>query len=272
MRGWSSTCVSPAPWTGRRCCCCTASRSPGAAGRGWWTGSRGAGLRLIVPDQRGYSPRARPDGVTTYGMDRLAGDALAVADALAGPRFHLVGHDWGASIAWHLAAHHADRVATLTALSVPHLAAFGWALRHDPEQQSLSAYISTFRREGQAEETLLADDARRLRETYDGAVAAGDVEEYVALMRGGALRPALAWYRAMGRELAETPPVRVPTTFVWGDRDRATSAAAAQRCGDFVQADYRFVPLPGVTHWSPDEAPDEVAAAVLARVATAPRD
>ena len=226
----------------------------------------GAGLRLVAPDQRGYSPGARPAEVAAYAMEALAGDVLAVADALLGPRFHLVGHDWGASVAWHLAAHHPDRVLTLTALSVPHLAAFGWALAHDPEQQALSAYLKEFRRPGQVESDLLADDARRLREIYDGAVPPDDVEEYVALMRAGALTPALSWYRAMGRGLAATPPVRVPTTYVWGERDRATSAAAARRCGDHVDADYRFVALPGVTHWSPDEVPDDVAAAVLARV------
>ena len=226
----------------------------------------GAGLRLVVPDQRGYSPGARPTDIRAYGVDRLVGDVLAVADALAGPRFHLVGHDWGASLAWHLAAHQPERVATLTALSVPHLAAFGWALAHDPEQQALSAYLTEFRRPGKVEAELLADDAHRLREIYDGVVPDADVEAYVALLRGGALTPALAWYRAMGRELAATPPVRVPTTYLWGERDRATSTAAAHRCGDFVEADYRFVALPGRTHWLPDEVPDEVAAAVLARV------
>ena len=229
----------------------------------------GSGLRLVAPDQRGYSPRARPAEVGAYSIDRLAGDVLAVADALLGPRFHLVGHDWGASVGWYVAAHHPDRVASLTALSVPHLAAFGWALAHDEEQQSLSAYLQRFRRPEQAETDLLADDARALREIYDGAVAADDVEAYVALMRGGALTPALGWYRAMGRELAQTPPVRVPTTYLWGERDRATSAAAAQRCGDHVGADYRFVPLPGGTHWTPDESPDQVAAEVLARVTSA---
>ena len=226
----------------------------------------GSGLRLVAPDQRGYSPGARPAAVAAYGIDRLAGDVLAVAEALVGPRFHLVGHDWGASVAWYVAAHHPDRVQSLTALSVPHLAAFGWALAHDPEQQALSSYLQDFRRRDEPEADLLADDARRLREIYDGAVSASDVEGYVALMREGALTPALGWYRAMGRELAQTPTVRVPTTYLWGERDRATSAAAAQRCGDHVEADYRFVPVPNGTHWTPDESPDQVAAEVLARV------
>ncbi len=227
------------------------------------------GLRLVAPDQRGYSPDARPEEVAAYGVEALVGDVLAVADAVGAATFHLVGHDWGASVSWSLAAAHPERVRTLTALSVPHLAAFGRALREDPEQQRLSAYIGRFRKPGEAEEALLAHDATALRAIYDGAVAADDVEAYVALMREGALTPALSWYRAMGRELSETPPVTVPTTFVWGEEDRATSESAALGCADFVEADYRFVRLPGVGHWSPDQVPAVVADAVRERVRSA---
>lgn len=222
--------------------------------------------RLVVPDQRGYSPGARPTDLSAYAVERLAADALAVASASGHERVHVVGHDWGATVAWQLAAHHADRVLSLTALSIPHLAAFGRALREDPEQQRLSAYLADFRRPGH-EDALLADDARELRAIYDGVVADDDVEAYVRLMADGALTPALGWYRAMGRELGAMPPVRVPTTFVWGEDDRATSEAAATWCADHVEADYRFVPLPGVSHWSPDEVPDVVAAEVRRRVA-----
>ncbi len=223
-------------------------------------------LLLVAPDQRGYSPGARPADVAAYGIEELVADALAVADDLGLGRFHLVGHDWGSSVAWVLAARHPERVLTLTALSVPHLAAFGRALATDPEQQRLSSYIKRFRRPGEAEEVLLADDAAGLRAIYDGAVPAEDVEAYVALMRGGALTPALSWYRAMGADLGGTPPVRVPTTFVWGEQDRATAEAAALGCGAFVEADYRFVRLPEVGHWSPDQVPGVVAEEVRARV------
>lgn len=229
-------------------------------------------LLLVTPDQRGYSPGARPADVAAYGVEELVGDALAVADDLGIERFHLVGHDWGSSVGWVLAARHPERVRTFTALSVPHLAAFGRALATDPEQQRLSSYIRRFRRPGEAEEALLADDAAGLRAIYDGAVAREDVEAYVALMREGALTPALSWYRAMGAELATTPPVRVPTTFVWGEQDRATAEAAALGCAAFVEADYRFVRLPEVGHWTPDEVPGVVADEVRARVRGAARD
>lgn len=225
----------------------------------------GSGLRLLAPDQRGYSPRARPREVAAYAIEELAGDVLALADELDLGRFHLVGHDWGASVAWWLAAHHRDRVQTLTALSVPHLAAFGRALVEDPEQASRSAYLKVFRRPGVAEEQLLADDAAGLRAVYAGRVPAAHVERDVALMRDGALTPALGWYRAM-RDLSDTPDVHVPTTYVWGEDDQAAAPAAARLCGEHVQADYRFVALPGVSHWSLDEVPEVVAAEIRRRV------
>ena len=224
-------------------------------------------LLLVAPDQRGYAPGARPEDQAAYGIEELTGDALAVADAVGAETFHLVGHDWGASLGWHLAAHVPARLRSLTALSIPHLAAYGWAVRNDPDQMRLAEYLAVFRTPGHGETALMKDDAQRLREIYAGQVAAADVEAYVALMRDGALTPALNWYRAMGRELKDTPAVTtVPTTYVWGSEDQAVSRAAAERCQAHVEGDYRFVELPGATHWTPDECPGEVAEAVLTRI------
>ena len=80
----------------------------------------GAGLRTVAPDQRGYSPGARPAEVTGYAIGEIVGDALGLLDALDLPAVHVLGHDWGAVVGWHLAAKHPDRVRTFTAVSVPH--------------------------------------------------------------------------------------------------------------------------------------------------------
>ena len=80
----------------------------------------GAGLRTVAPDQRGYSPGARPAEVTGYAIGEIVGDALGLLDALDLPAAHVLGHDWGAVVGWHLAAKHPDRVRTFTAVSVPH--------------------------------------------------------------------------------------------------------------------------------------------------------
>jgi pimeloyl-ACP methyl ester carboxylesterase len=226
-----------------------------------------AGLRVIAPDQRGYSPGARPAAVESYATDVLADDVVGLADALGLDAFHLVGHDWGAAVSWVVAARHPERLLTLTAVSVPHLAAYGAALKGDADQQQRASYIGLLRRVGTAEELLLEDDSRRLRAMYGGHVPAAQVDSYVAqLSAPGALTAALGWYRAMRPDLDSTPAVTVPTTYVWSDEDQAIGRVAAERCGELVTADYRFVELTGVSHWIPEQAPEALADAILARV------
>ena len=163
-------------------------------------------------------------------------------------------------MAWTLAAWHPDRVRTLTAVSVPHPAAYTVAYRADPEQKERSAYIRLFWQEGKAEEVLLADDARRLRRMLTGGegdtgVPAEAVDEYVSVLSApGALTAALNWYRAMSSDI-RVDPVGVPTTYVWSDGDVAIGRTAAEACANYVTGDYRFVELPGVTHWIPEQAP-----------------
>ncbi|TQF73330.1 alpha/beta hydrolase [Rhodococcus spelaei] len=225
-----------------------------------------AGLRVIAPSQRGYSAGARPVGVEHYGIANLVGDAVGLLDTLGIESAHLVGHDWGAAVAWVVAAGHPDRVRTLTAVSVPHPAAFGWALREDEDQRQRSRYIGVFRHGDSAERALLADDAHRLRAVF-GDVDPTQVAEHVrTLAEPGALTAALSWYRAMGREFGDIAPVTVPTTYVWSNGDEALGRAGAERCGEFVDAPYRFVELDGISHWIPEQAPGALADAVLARI------
>ncbi|MFD2796485.1 alpha/beta fold hydrolase [Promicromonospora vindobonensis] len=222
-----------------------------------------AGLRTIAPDQRGYSPGARPLDVASYAPHHLVADAVGVLDALGIERAHVVGHDWGAAVAWLLAGKASERVLSLTALSVPHLSAFGWAIANDPDQQQRSRYMGFFRTEGVAEDALLADGAARLR----AMLPAEQADVYAEpLSDRAALTSALNWYRAGGlRDGA--PPCPVPTTFVWSTGDSAIGRAGVDRCGEHVTGEYRFVELEGVSHWIPEQAPDVVADAVLARAA-----
>ncbi|GAA2873651.1 alpha/beta hydrolase [Streptomyces mexicanus] len=227
-----------------------------------------AGLRLYAPDQRGYSPGARPEGVDAYRIEHLVADVIGLLDALGIARAHLVGHDWGAIVGWFAAAWHPDRVQTLTAVSVPHPAAFGWAVAHDADQQQRSAYIKAFRRPG-TEDKLLADDCRRLRAAFGGDVDLPLVEEHLhRLSEPGALGAALSWYRAMTAEFAALDPVTVPTTYVWSDGDAYLGRAGALRCRRFVSGPYRFVELAGISHWIPEQAPHRLADEVLHRVST----
>src|SRR4051794_4330182 len=232
-----------------------------------------AGMRVYAPDQLGYSPGARPAEVGAYSTPNLAQVTADLMTALDAPQAHVVGHDWGANVAWALGAWHPDRVLSLTAVSVPHPAAYTAAFRADPEQKERSGYIRLFWQEGKAEEVLLADGARRLRRMLgteaETGVPAEAVDEYVAVLSApGALTAALNWYRAMSSG-PRVDPVGVPTTYVWSDGDVAIGRVAAEGCAAHVTGDYRFVALPGVTHWIPEQAPDQLAAAILDRVASA---
>ncbi|MER7892354.1 alpha/beta hydrolase [Micromonospora sp. NPDC094482] len=227
-----------------------------------------AGLRTYAPDQRGYSPGARPEAVEAYQLAELVADVVALLDALGVEAAHLVGHDWGAVVAWAVAAAHPGRIRTLTAVSVPHPAAMAYALAHDAQQKVRSSYMVLFRQPGKAEKVLLGLRAAALRRMLAGVGDEDRVAAYAEPMRApGALTGALNWYRAMSRgDLAAVGPVTVPTTFVWSDRDIAIGRTAAEACAEHVSGDYRFVELPGVTHWIPDEAPAALAEAIVARV------
>ncbi|SNT39925.1 Pimeloyl-ACP methyl ester carboxylesterase [Asanoa hainanensis] len=227
-----------------------------------------AGLRTFAIDQRGYSPGARPSGVDAYRQAECVADAVAFVDELAGGRADVVGHDFGALVGWQLAAAHPARVRSLTAVCVPHPAAFAQAVFTDPDQQRRSSYIQLFLMVGKAEAVLTSDDGARLRTMLAGT---GDIEVYAApLLEPGALTPALNWYRALSiEELAKVGPVERPTTFVWGDRDTAVGLVAASAAGEHVTGDYRFLPLPGVDHWVPEAQPEVLAQAILARIADA---
>lgn len=226
-----------------------------------------SGFRTLAPDQRGYSPGARPEGRAAYRSDELVADVLALADAAGAQRFHVVGHDWGASVAWTTAALHADRVLSLTAVSVPHPQAFTRAMRRSV-QGLKSWYMAAFQIPSLPERAMLAGGGRMLRRTLEGsglppALAARYVER---LREPGALTAALNWYRALLPRPTVVGDVDVPTLYVWSTGDTFVTSTAAHECGRHVVAPYRFEVLEGVSHWVPEEAPDRLAALILAHV------
>jgi pimeloyl-ACP methyl ester carboxylesterase len=231
-----------------------------------------AGFRAVAVDQRGYSRGARPGEIADYSIDRLTADIDGFARTLAGgASFHLVGHDWGGLLGWSYAAHYVDRLASLTVLSTPHSAAFLEAMRGDPRQAVMSAYIGVFRQPGHvAEQALLRDDARKLRAIYGGKLAPAAIEDNVArLSEPGALTATLNWYRALDNKLLGSP-VSTPTLYIWGGEDQALGETAARATGRFVTGPYQFAPLEGYSHWLPEEAPRIVARLLLAHLAGFP--
>jgi pimeloyl-ACP methyl ester carboxylesterase len=230
-----------------------------------------AGFRVAAFDQRGYSPDARPASVDEYGLAKLASDVLAAANQLGTDRFHLVGHDWGGMLAWHVAADRPEFLRSLTVLSTPHPVAFLNALRTDSDQQDRSRYIKIFRMPGHvAEAALLAEGAKRLRAAYEDKLPAGQIDSNVRrLSEPGALTAALNWYRGMDIDPSfdgASKIVTVPTLYVWGEQDHALGEAAALATAQYVTAPYSFVRLPGKSHWLPAEASAEITPLLLDHV------
>jgi pimeloyl-ACP methyl ester carboxylesterase len=230
-----------------------------------------AGYRAFAFDQRGYSPGARPPDVQDYRIDALVADVLAVAGTQGMERFDLVGHDWGAMVAWIVAARHPERIRTLSAVSVPHPRAFAAALGGgDSDQAQRSSYIEVFRQEGMAELALLGEDGSGdgLRVMFEASGLASDAEEidvFVAAMREpGALTAALNWYRAMSAEaIGDVGQITVPTLYVWSTEDIALGRQAAESTAQWVSGPYRFEVLTGVSHWIPEAAPDHLTRLLL---------
>lgn len=237
-----------------------------------------AGFRTLAPDQRGYSPGARPSGRRAYRLGEMVADALAVVDQLAGPdaRVHVVGHDWGAAVAWRLAARHADRVRTLTAVSVPPPGAYLRSL-FTTRQGLASWYVYAFQLPWLPERLFSARGglfSRRLvavlRRTGQSREAAE--RDAAGVADPAALTGAINWYRGAFSEPPgdPDPPVRVPTLFVWSDGDTALTRQSTELVHEHVAGPFRYAELRGVSHWIPDAAPDQLAELVLEHVAEHP--
>jgi pimeloyl-ACP methyl ester carboxylesterase len=225
------------------------------------------GFRAVAPDQRGYSPGARPDpaDLSNYAIDKLVADVVEIAEACGGPgvRLHLAGIDWGGQVAWATAAAHPDRLLSLSVLSRPHPNAFIAAFDADPDQQQRSRHHRAFH-DRDTGPTLLADNAAPLRQMLAGAgLWPQRIDDYLSVVGSSeAMEAALAWYRATGLRIS-LPAITVPTCYIWGEDDVSVGRAAAEGTASHVSAAYRFEPLAGVGHFSSDEAPDRISALLV---------
>lgn len=220
-----------------------------------------AGFRVLAPDQRGYSPGARPAGRSAYTLNRLAGDVLALAEAAGAERFHLAGHDWGAVLAWYLAGRYPGRVRSLACLSVPHTQAFLKSLSGS-SQAFRSWYMGAFQVPWLPERLLARGGGAAARGwlTRTGLDPAS-ADRYAARAADpSAMTGPLNWYRALPLEAGDQPGmIEVPTLYVWGDRDPFISRAAARLCSRYVTGGYRFEALADASHWLLQERTDAVA-------------
>ena len=223
------------------------------------------GMRVLAPDQRGYSPGARPTGRSAYALPELVADVVALLDAAGIDAAHVVGHDWGGAVAWALAGRHPDRVTSVTALSTPHPAALKAAALHS-SQAARSAYMAVFQLPWLPETVALAGGGHLLRSGLRASGLPGQRADHYAerMSEPGALRAALGWYRAIPASRGYgAGRIRVPAGYLWGSRDPFFARAAAEGTTAFVRGPFTVRELADAGHWLPETRPDEVAAMVL---------
>lgn len=236
-----------------------------------------AGCRCLAPDQRGYSPRARPDGVESYNYRALASDVFALADAMGFGRFHLIGHDWGALVGWvALGVDEAKRIASYTSLSIPHALAFARAVYDDPEEEPYRQILGMLLTEGVFEAMVQQNGGAGLRQAYTHSTPE-EIDEYIAVLSApGAMKAAASWYRASrahkrSLEDADEPfgPVTTPTLLIWGNNDAYVRRMSVDLAPEYMQGPYRVVELDG-GHWLVQEHPERVASEVIAHLSGNP--
>lgn len=228
----------------------------------------GSGLRTYALDQRGYSPRARPTSRFDYRVSELVADVVGLIDQIGRP-VHLVGHDWGAIVAWEVAGRHPDRLASLTAVSVPHAGAFKRALATS-SQGAKSWYMAMFQLP-MVPERILRNRSSAEKFLRGGGMTAQMFEDFMTnIVQDGALRGGIGYYRSLPLSMSEGmgQMVRVPTTFVWSDRDAFLGRKGAEDTRKWVTADYSFEVIEGGTHWLPDRNAEELASHIRARVSS----
>lgn len=230
------------------------------------------GFRVLAPTQRGYSPGARPERRRDYTTGKLAADIVALLDAAGVDRAHIVGHDWGGGVAWQFAASHPDRCATVTSVSTPHPGAMAASMTHST-QLLHSWYMLAFQIPWLPEKLMATVGAERAKATFmkDGLSEASARESAALVTDPAVARGMIAWYRAL--PFAAKQPIGkidVPGVYLWSDGDRYLGRWAAEHTADWVTGPYRFVEIPGGTHWLPDTHPDQIAEAVATLAAAHP--
>ena len=221
-----------------------------------------AGFQVIVPDLRGYGASGKPGAVDAYSLTLLAGDVLAVLAEQQISRAHVVGHDWGAALAWVLASLAPDRVDHLAVLSVGHPATFLRTL----EQRQMSWYMLLFQFPGPAERWLTENNWANFR-SWARHPDAGQV--IADLEANGSLTPGLNWYRAnlpaesWAGPPPRLPPVQAPAMGVWSTGDIALSEVQMTDSAQSMAGPWRYERLEGPGHWMQLDAPDRVSQLLL---------
>ena len=224
-----------------------------------------AGFRVIVPDQRGYNLSSKPSGAAAYALTELVSDVMTIADELGREKIFLVGHDWGAAVAWSAALLHPQRIAKLVVINVPHPSVMRRFVMKRARQMIRSWYIFFFQLPYMPEAFFSAFDFRvgarsLVRSSRPGTFSPEDLAQYrAAWSQPGALTAMINWYRALFRYRVKFPDrtVRAPTRILWGERDAFLLAEMAQESLRYCASAELFT-FANASHWLQHEEPARV--------------
>jgi pimeloyl-ACP methyl ester carboxylesterase len=243
------------------------------------------GFRAVAPDLRGYGQSERPSGVADYDLDILAQDVVEMIRALGAEKAHIVGHDWGGGLAWHLAQRHPERVDRLAILNCPHPRELQRAVLRSPRQFLRSWYMFFFQIPWVPEWVLGWNPKYSIQRIFQQAAAEPDrfspheLQPYVASMSGPkGWRGGINWYRAAFRGLFNrkrhqlwSQRIRSPALIIWGTSDPILGEELiASSAALLSQVDLKT--LPGVGHWVQQEAPERVNELLVEFLAATPLD
>jgi len=236
-----------------------------------------AGYRVVAPDQRGYNLSETPRPVSAYRIERLVADAAAVIEWTDRESLQVVGHDWGAIVAWSLALRRPELVERLGVINVPHPTVFEETLRSSPRQLLRSWYAVAMQLPRLPEWALARDDCALLARTMSStarpsAFSGAELRRYRAAWQApGTVRGMVNWYRAAARHGVDTPRDRVqqPTLVVWGRQDEALLPEMAEASVEHC-ADGRLERFPAASHWVHLEESAAVSELLLDHLAAAP--
>ena len=225
----------------------------------------GLGYRVWAPDQRGYNISEKPDGIAAYNLNELSADVLGLINASDHENAILVGHDWGAAVAWWTACKYPQRLSKLVILNVPHHDVFRKTVLSDREQSMRSWYMGFFQIPF-IPEALMGMMRQSLAKgmqssSKPGAFTDEDMKEYVKAWRQpGALKHMINWYRSIVQQPLTSAPesrVKVPTLMLWGKQDAYLKWEMAQASIDLCE-NGKLIYFENATHWIQHEEPDRV--------------
>ena len=230
-----------------------------------------AGYRAVAPDMRGYGETTRPSRIEDYALKTLGDDVAALVEALGESKAHLLGHEWGGTVAAEVALSHPDKVDRLILVNAAPEITLGRAIHHSRRQRLRSSYILFYRIPRLPEWWLTAWHGRAMKLLLaDEAFSARDLAAYRdAICEPRAAWAGLAYFRSIAHTIKSDSDrlrgkrISAPTLVLWGERDRILRRDLVRWLDRQFTNPTRKVLFPEVGHWVIEARPDEVARAVI---------